>query len=139
MLFHVSFAHCSFLSPAEALGAGLFSSCFSPVSLVASESADQKSLIPIYTTSFTWSWVCVSQCFPVGLPFTTQETSWALCHLTAGGSFFHWPEKQSIPFYLTPLSQGRREKPCLCLAQFPKINLPTACKKEVDAAFILLF
>lgn len=111
LLFHVSPAHCSFLSPAEALGTGLFNPCFSLFSLVASESADQKRLILIYT----WTWMCVSQCFPLGLPFTTQETRWALCHLTERGSYF-WSEKQSPSTSLHCLSAGGRGLVCVLLS-----------------------
>lgn len=85
LVFHISSAHSSSLSPSEALGRDLLNSWFSLVSLVASESEDQKDLFPIYTTSFTCTWVCVSWCFPLALPFTTQETSWAGFHLTARG------------------------------------------------------
>lgn len=92
ILFHIASAQCSFLTLAGALGTGLFNSCFSLVSLVASESADQpscrKHCSHVYHQLYHCTWICVTQYFPLGLPFTTQETSLAACHLTPRGSFF---------------------------------------------------
>lgn len=120
LLFHISSTHSFLLSPADALGGGLLNSCFSLVSLVASESADQ---LPhrMHCSPFTppASPLYLDMCFIVlssGPAFHYPRDKLGYFAIWQRGDIFlHCSEKQSPSTSLHCLKAGGSSWRGLCL------------------------